>query len=126
MKGIFDPKLKLYYDELMIIFPLIKTIQNQFDIQFIKVESHSDIPSNDTVDTNAKEAADQAVEMEKYGDPNWNENAIPAVVDMQHCVAALKENNFIELGNEFCDRLENFLDDEKRMDDFFQCKDIYC
>ena len=54
----------------MLISTMIKTIQHQLQIQFIKVESHTDIPSNDTVDTNAKEAAEIAVEMNKYSDTN--------------------------------------------------------
>ena len=87
---------------------MIKIIQHQFNVQFIKVESHTDIPSNDTVDEQTKDAAATAVNMEKYSDPNWDDYATPAVVDMQHFVAALKENNFIEMSKELCDRLSNY------------------
>ena len=63
----------------MVIFPMIKTIQHQF----IKVESYTDILSNDIVDEQAKEAANLAVDMQKYVDPNWGEYATLAVVDMK-------------------------------------------
>ena len=78
----------------MEIFPMIKQIQNQIEINFVKVASHTDIPSNEEVDKMAKEAAGEAVFMVENNDPNWDTSATPAVVDMQRFVATLKDNNY--------------------------------
>ena len=103
---------------------MINLIQNQFEINFVKVASHTDIPSNEEVDTMAKAAAGDAVSMFENDDPNWDSSATPAVVDMQRFVATLKDNNYIKMANEFSDRLNNLNDDVKRNDDdFFNNKD---
>ena len=60
------------------------------------------------------EATGAAVDMAKCGDPNWDIYATPTVVDMQQYVAALKENNYNCMAEEFSTRLDNYNDIERK------------
>ena len=84
------PKLRLYYDELMIIYEIINELQEYFDIKFIKVASHTEIEENEEVDDRANDAADQAIEWQKYGDL-WHPELTPAIVDIQKYNSLIKE-----------------------------------
>ena len=90
------PSLRLYYDVLMEIFDLINQIKEQFEICFVKVESHTNIEFNDQVDIRAKEAAEQAIALQDGGDSqmeqDWMSHRTPAIVDIQKYTSSIRNH----------------------------------